>query len=57
MRVSVWFLQKAHCSLPFMFILVKKVLVANLLRNNLNWKTINFEILVHKKGVCKLPSN
>ena len=33
----------------FKFIFVKKLLVANLLCSDLNWKTISFEIFVHRK--------
>ena len=34
--------------------MVKKLLVASLLCNSLNWKTIIFVIVVHRKGV-RLP--
>ena len=51
MRVSLSFWQKVHCSLSFRPILVRKLLVANLLCNSLNWKTVSFVIFVHRKGV------
>ena len=51
MRVSLSLLQKVHCSLSLRFTLVRKVLVASLLCSSLNWKTINFVIFVHRKGV------
>ena len=60
MRVSISFWQKVHCSLSFRFILVKKLLVANLLCSSLNWKTISFEIFscAHKRwSVNCVPVN
>ena len=50
MRVSLSFWQKVYCSLSFRFILVRKMLVANLLCKSLNWKTISIVIFVHRKG-------